>query len=160
MKQLVIMLTAALTLALPALTLAQSRPDFSGSWVFNQGKSTKGTGGNTPVVTFPSEMVIKQTAGELHVEGSTMRQDAITAVYKFDGSEVTVGMPAGITEKARAAWDGNRLVITSKRSVSSIVGDIVTDFRETWSLAGNVLTIEKTRIAEGLSDTERAVFEK
>ena len=56
--------------------------------------------------------------------------------------------------------DGNGLVSTSKRSFSSILGDIVTDFRETWSLAGNVLTIEKTRTADGLSDTERAVFEK
>jgi hypothetical protein len=150
----------ALTLILPALLLAQARPDFSGRWTLNAGKSTRGVSGNSPAVSFPSEMVVKHTPIELHVQSNTVRQDSVIAVYKLDGSEIAVGAPAGITEKAKAAWVGGALVITSRRSYSSPIGDVVTDFKESWTLAENVLTIEKTRSSEGASDTEKAVFDK
>ena len=39
-------------------------------------------------------------------------------------------------------------------------GDVVTDTKDTWSRAGNVLTIVKALTAEGVSDTETAVFGK
>lgn len=151
---------AALTLLVPVLILAQSKPDFSGKWVFNQAKSSRGTAGNSPVVSFPTEMAIKQTPAELHLQGSTVRQEGLTAVYKLDGAEVTVGAPEGISEKAKAVWDGSKLVITSRRSFSSPIGDVITDFKEVWTLNGNVLTIEKTKTAEGHSDTVQAVFER
>ena len=161
MKRLYTISTAVLMLlAVPALTVAQARPDFSGRWKYNQDKSSRGSSGNEAVIQFPSVLVIKQTPAELHVEMGTLRQDDVTAIYKFDGSEVTVSAPEGITEKAKATWNGPRLVISLRRSFTSPIGDVVTEFKETWTLNGNLLTIEKIRTAEGVSDTERAVYDK
>src|SRR3954447_593287 len=44
-----------------ASALAQGRPDFTGTWRFNQQKSTPGIAGNTPNIAFPSQIVAKQS---------------------------------------------------------------------------------------------------
>lgn len=160
MKPSVIILGVALTLGVQAEALAQARPDFSGTWTFNQGKSSPGTAGNAPDLTFPSEIVVKQTPTELHVASSTLRQKPLTAVYKLDGSKVTVDMPSGISETGEARFDGANVVITSRRSFSSPVGEVVVNFKEVWSVNGNVLTIEKTRTSEGDSFSAKAMFDK
>ncbi len=46
-------------LALGVQVLAQAGPDFSGTWRFNQEKSSQGIAGNSPNVPFPSEIVVK-----------------------------------------------------------------------------------------------------
>lgn len=151
---------AAVIVVVPLLLGAQAKPDFSGKWTFNQSKSSRGTSGNSPVIPFPTELVIKQTPAELHLQTSTVRQEGHEAVYKFDGSEIEVDAPEGITEKAKAIWDGPKLVISSRRSFSSPAGEIVMEFKETWTLNDSILTIEKSRTAEGQTDTVKAVFER
>lgn len=161
MKRLCMVSVAALTLvAVPALTLAQTRPDFSGTWRFSTERSGRGTEGNSPAITYPSELLVKQTPVEMHLEGRSLRQADMRAVYKFDGSEVTVSTTEGITEKAKAMWDGAKLVITARRSFAGPGGDFETDFRDVWTLNGNVLTIERTVTSDGVSATRRFVFDK
>ena len=160
MKRMVIMLGVALMLGVAPEVLAQARPDFSGTWRFNQGKSTPGIAGNTPNITFPSQIVAKQTPTDLEVASSSVRQQPLSAVYKLDGSKSTVQAPPGITETGEARFDGATVVITSRRSFSSPAGETVVNFKEVWSLSGNVLTIEKTRIEDGESSTAKAVYDK
>lgn len=160
MKRLMIVLGVALALGVPAAALAQARPDFSGTWKFNQGKSNPNIAGNTPNVPFPSQIVVKQTPTELAVASTSVRQQPLSAVYKLDGSKVTVQAPQGITETGEAKFEGPTVVITSRRSFPSPAGDVVADFKEIWSLSGNVLTIVKTRTQEGESTSEKAVFDK
>jgi len=143
-----------------ASALAQGRPDFTGTWRFNQQKSTPGIAGNTPNIAFPSQIVAKQSATEFDVAMTSVRQQPVSAVYKLDGSQVTVQAPAGITETGSAKIEGATLVITTRRSFSSPAGDTVVQFKEVWSLAGPVLTIEKTRVEDGESSTEKAVYDK
>jgi hypothetical protein len=81
-------------------------------------------------------------------------------VYKLDGSQVKVQAPPGITETGMAKIEGQTLVITSRRSFTSPAGETVVNFKEVWSVNGNVLTIEKTRVEEGESATEKAVYDK
>jgi hypothetical protein len=154
-----ILVGMALGLSAHALVLAQV-PDYSGTWRFNQAKSSPNIAGNTPNVPFPSQIVVKQTAAELSVESTSVRQNPVSAVFKLDGSKVTLQTPAGITETGEARFEGATVVITSRRSFPSPAGDIVTDFKEVWSLSGNVLTIEKTRTQEGEASTEKAVYDK
>jgi hypothetical protein len=149
-----------LAVALHAAAFAQPRPDFTGTWRFNQGKSSPNIAGNTPVMQFPSQIVVKQTATELHFEGTSVRQLPVSAVFKLDGSKVTIKAPAGITETGEARFEGSTLVITSRRSFTSPLGETIVDFKEVWTLNGNALTIEKTRTESGDSATERAVFDK
>ena len=143
-----------------AVALAQARPDFSGTWSFNQAASDAGTAGNSPIVPFPSVIVVKQTATELHVASTSVRQSPITAAYTLDGGTVTVEAAQGITETGTARLEGDTVVITAHRSYPSPAGDIVAEFTETWSLSGSVLTIEKTRTQDGEANTRTAVFDK
>jgi hypothetical protein len=160
MMRLTILAGLALGLTTHALVLAQAPPDYSGTWRFNQSKSSPNIAGNTPNVPFPSQIVVKQTAAELSIESTSVRQQPVSAVFKLDGSKVTLQTPAGITETGEARFEGSNVVITSRRSFPSPAGDIVTDFKEVWSLSGNVLTIEKTRTQEGEATSEKAVYDK
>ena len=144
--------------AMPAF--AQSAPNLSGTWRLNFDKSGDRIAGNGADVPFPSQMVVTQSATELSVRRTSVRQDAFAAVYKLDGSRVTVAAPAGITETAEAKFDGATLVIASRRSFSSPAGDTIVDFREMWSVTGNVLTVRKTVTQDGESDTETAIYDK
>ena len=160
MTRLVILLSVALALSVHAVTLAQTRPDFSGTWRLNVGKSGPNVAGNTPNIPFPSQIVVKQTPTDISVESTSVRQQPVSGVYKLDGSKVTVQVPSGISETGEAKLDGGTLLINSRRSFSSPAGDVVVEFKEVWSLSGNVLTIQKTRIQSGESSTEKAVYDK
>ena len=160
MKHVATVAGVCLALALQAAASAQTRPDFSGTWRFNQAKSSPNIAGNTPIVPFPSQLVVKQTPTELHVEGTSVRQQPTSAVFKLDGSKVSIKAPSGITETGEAKFEGSSVVITSRRSFTSPLGETIVDFKEVWTLSGNTLTIEKTRIESGDSATEKAVFDK
>ena len=157
---LTLIVGVALTLGASAAVWAQARPDFSGTWRFNQAKSSPNIAGNTPNIPFPSQLVVMQTATDLSVASTSVRQQPVSAVYKLDGSTVTVQAPSGITETGAARFEGAGVVITSRRSFSSPAGDTVVEFREVWRLSGSALTIEKTRTQEGESTSETAVFDK
>src|SRR5919106_4929979 len=160
MKHVAIVVGVCLALVLQAAASAQTRPDFTGTWRFNQAKSSPNIAGNTPIVPFPSQLVVKQTPTELHVDGSSVRQQPTSAVFKLDGSKVSIKAPSGITETGEAKLEGSNLVITSRRSFTSPLGETVVDFKEVWTLNGNVLTIEKTRTESGDAATVKAVFDK
>ena len=162
MKRIVTMLGVVLLLLLSVApqVLAQAKPDYSGTWKFNQTKSTPGIAGNTPNIAFPSQIVVKQTATELNVASTSVRQAPLSANYKLDGTNVTVEAPRGITETGEAKFEGPNVVITSRRSFSSPAGDQVVTFKEVWTVDGNVLTIVKTRVEDGESNTEKAVYDK
>ena len=160
MRRLTIVVSVALALGAQVAALAQARPDFSGTWKFNQGKSNPNIAGNTPNIPFPSQVVARQTPTDISVESTSVRQQPVSAVYKLDGSTVTVQAPEGISETGEAKFDGGNLVISSRRSFSSPAGDVVVEFKEIWSLSGNVLTIEKTRVQSGDSSTSKAVYDK
>jgi hypothetical protein len=149
-----------LGLAAPPGAFSQARPDFSGTWLLNFDRSGPEVAGNGADVPFPSQLVVTQSATELSVKRSSVRQAAFAAVYKLDGSRVTVEAPAGITEKGDASFDGATLVVTSHRSFSSPAGDTVVEFKEMWSVTGNVLTVQKTMTQEGESQTATAVYDK
>ena len=160
MKRIVTMLGVAVLLCAAQDVLAQAKPDYSGTWKFNQLKSTPGIAGNTPNIAFPSQIVVKQTPTELSVQSTSVRQAPLSANYKLDGSKVTVEAPKGIAETGEAKFEGSNVVITSRRSFSSPAGDQVVQFKEVWTVDGSVLTIVKTRVEDGESNTEKAVYDK
>jgi hypothetical protein len=160
MTRLMIAVGLAFALGSEAMTLAQATPDFSGTWRFNQGKSSPNIAGNTPNISFPSQIVVKQTATDVSIDSTSVRQQPVSAVFKLDGSTVNVQAPSGISETGQAKIEGATLVITTRRSFSSPAGETVVNFKEVWSISGAALTIEKTRIEEGETSSERAVFDK
>ena len=160
MRRWTVAVSVALTLGAQAISIAQAAPDFSGTWRLNQAKSSRAIVGNTPDIQFASQLEVKQSATDLAIVATSVRQQPVSAVYKLDGSKVNVQAPEGIIETGEAKMNGTTLVITSRRSFSSPAGDIVVDFKEVWSRSGNELTVEKTRTQSGDSSTQKAVYDK
>src|SRR5215213_6264866 len=99
MMKALIVTGLALLLAVPSLALAQTKPDLSGTWTFDEAKSDPaparaggggggggGRGGGRMGGAPATAMTIKQTAGQLSMDRTTA-QGAQTVVYKLDGSE-------------------------------------------------------------------------
>lgn len=160
MNRVAIILTVVVSLAGASTAMAQGKPDFSGQWVFNQGKSGKETAGNSAVLPFASELEVKQGAAEITVASATVRQKPVTATYKLDGSPVKIEMTGGVTETSEARIEGANLVITTRRTFTSPIGEVNVNFKEVWSVNGNLLTIQKTRSSELDNVTATAVFDK
>jgi hypothetical protein len=160
MRRWTVAVSVALTLGAQAISIAQAASDFSGTWRLNQAKSSRAIVGNTPDIQFASQLEVKQSATDLAIVATSVRQQPVSAVYKLDGSKVNVQAPEGIIETGEAKMNGTTLVITSRRSFSSPAGDIVVDFKEVWSRTGNELTVEKTRTQSGDSSTQKAVYDK
>ena len=81
MKRLMIVLSVALALSGQTVAFAQARPDFSGSWRLNVGKSGPNVAGNTPNIPFPSQIAVKQTPTDIAIESTSVRQQPVSAVY-------------------------------------------------------------------------------
>jgi len=160
MRRWTIAVSVAVTLTAQAISIAQAAPEFSGTWRLNQAKSSRAIVGNTPDIQFASQLEVKQSATDISIVATSVRQQPVSAVYKLDGSKVNVQAPEGITETGEAKLNGTTLVITSRRSFSSPAGDIVVDFKEVWNRNGSELTVEKTRTQSGDSSTQKAVYDK
>ena len=76
---------------------AQSRPNFSGTWL--------GVGADTAI----RELTIKQDDSSLSLEG---QPDVARRTFKLDGSQTEMSAPDGKPLLAKAAWEANTLVVT------------------------------------------------
>jgi hypothetical protein len=161
----------AMVIALVAMAAAQPKPDFSGTWTFDEAKSDPaparaggggggggGRGGGRMGGAPATAMTIKQTAAELSMDRTTP-MGTQTVVYKLDGSESTntIGMgPA----TSKAAWDGARLVITTTQTVQGRGGEITINSKEIYSVQGPTLTIETTRSTPAGELTRKLIYTK
>jgi hypothetical protein len=165
-----LMAALVLFLALPQVTWAQAKPDFSGTWTFDEAKSDPaparagggggggGRGGGRMGGAPATALTIKQTAAELTMDKTTA-QGAQTVVYKLDGSESknTIGMgPA----TSKAAWDGSKIVIATTQTVQGRGGEITIDSKDIYSVEGNTLTIETTRNTPAGAQTRKLIYTK
>lgn len=158
---LLAMLVAA---ALVTTSAAQTKPDFSGDWVYDQSKST--------VVRVNNQQVDAPALGR----GFSARQDATTLrvertfgspptayTWTFDltGKPTTNKLPGqnGDDEVvSTASWNGNKLVITSNRMSKDSQGrSVVTSSLErTLSISGDgTLKIEASGTPPPLPKTSR-----
>ncbi len=154
-------LALAMALVLAGVGVRAQGPNFAGMWKLNAEKSSRNITGNTPNIAFASSLEVKQTGTELALLATSVRQAPFSATYKLDGTMVPVAAPKGITETGGAKIEGQTLVINTKRSFTSPLGETVINFKEVWTVTGNVLTIEKTRIeSTGETSTEKAVYDK
>ena len=157
MKRARVGVMAAVFLAAASMAFAQ-KPDFSGTWALDPAASGMeggggGRGGRGGLG--PGPATVKQTADALTIE-RTMGDNKVTTTYKLDGSEsknTMMGRGGQAMESVSTAkWDGAKLVITSK----SDMGGQTFESTQTWSLAGDALTIE-TSNARG---TQKRVYKK
>ena len=123
---------------------AQGNVGLAGNWVIDRGSVPAGRGGiaGIPLAT---TLLIKVSPGDVTVESDTgSGQTMQTAVYKLDGSNNPVPGPLGWETKAKAAWEGNTLVVTTRRSMTGPTGPMGVDVKDIYSVNGDVLTIDRS----------------
>jgi hypothetical protein len=116
-------LTAVLAVAFAVNGYAQKK-DFSGAWVVDQVATAAaaaalpappaGSGGGGRGLG-QGPMTIKQTADSITL--TRQGQDgSVTATYKLDGAEQELELGAAGIVKAKAKWDGSKIVIETTHS--------------------------------------------
>ena len=148
--------TLVITLALSLASFAQSKPNFSGNWKLNVGKSDFG------MMPPPDSRTdaIQQTDDGIKDEVSSVGQQGpmkFTLALKTDGTESTI--KAGPRElKVSAAWQGPALVVTTKLDYE---GNPVT-IKSNWTLSPDGNTwIQAAHIESSMGEMDqKLVFDK
>ncbi len=147
--------------------LAQTHPDFSGTWTFNQLKSAQpGPDGKVVLAALMGdEFTVQQVGTSLNF---SIKSGAIraAAIYKLDGSESRNMSPGGpgqpdIEVVSTAAWQGDKLIINST-STSPVQGRPVTIVtrRELWIDPDGNLILVRTGTPANMVTPSRSVYSK
>jgi hypothetical protein len=146
---------------------AKARPDFSGTWAFDQVKSAQpGPDGKVMLAAMlGDEFTARQDTVTLAfaIKSGNLR---VEAAYKLDGSESRNTSPGAYGQPAvdvisRASWEGDRLVIVSS-SVSVIQGQNVpiNTRRVMWIDPAGSLIMERTGTPASEVPPSRSVYRK
>jgi len=129
----------AAAVVLPFTARAQAKPDFSGTWTLDTAKSDApmGRGGRGGA---PGPITITQDASTL-----TQKRGEQTLAYKLDGSESSnevQGRGGAQTVKAKAHWEGSKLIIESTREIQGF--SLTTKEERSLSADGKEMTVHTT----------------
>jgi len=147
-------MTAVLVLAVGAVT-AQAQPQLAGTWMLDNAQSQfpahgdKGPGGADAQGTQPKvKLVVEQQGNVVKVTRTTVmgsRERSMTETYVTDGTDQAGPGHRG-SVVTRAAFDGDRLVVTETRTMKGDQGDRTMSRESVWTLSPDrkVLTIDST----------------
>jgi hypothetical protein len=137
-------LLAVSALAVLTLANAQEKPNFTGNWKMNADKSDFGP------IPKPKkfERLIAQKDNEIFsktTQAGDQGERTTDLKYTVDGTE-SVNKLNGQDVKAVASWEGNKMVVRSKRELQ---GGMEISQVETWSLSsdGKVITVSNDIVA-------------
>jgi len=156
-------------LLIAALVVAQSAPvrDFSGTWSFDEARSTQTLPGGRKVIAkllgdevtirqSPSEMQLSIRIGEAHVD----------AVYALDGSASLNQSSEGsgrpdVTVMSRAAWEDGKLVIRSTSTTEALGRPVTTETRRVfWIDSDGSLILDRSGTPASEVPTSRSVYHR
>ena len=138
------------------LAAAQAKPNFTGNWKMNVGKSDFGA---MPTPDVRTDKIVHNDPALTDAVHQSTQVGEVDAEFHYstDGKETTNSV-RGNEIKSVAKWEGNELVIAAK---SSIQGGEVT-INDRWSLStdGKTLTILR-HVNSAMGETDlRIVLEK
>jgi hypothetical protein len=136
----------AALVAFSAVISAQGNSNLAGSWAIERGAAPGGRGGGgisgIPIATM---LVIKVSPDDVTMESDTGSGQTIqTFVYKLDGSAHPIPGALGWETQAKASWEGGNLVVMTKRSMQGPTGTMGVEVKDVYSVAGDVLTIDRS----------------
>ncbi len=145
-----------LSVLLVAACVAQSQPNFSGTWKLNVSKSDFGMmpapDSRTDVIDHAGDTLKDQVAAA----GEQGKQEYLVT-FKTDGTE-TVNKVADREVKVSAQWDGPAMVVTTRLDLQGT--EIVIKSNWTLSSDGGTLT-QAAHITSPMGEMDqKAVFEK
>jgi len=152
MKRATALLTAMAVILGTAAMIAQARPSFAGKWTLDPasvapagGAPGGGRGGGRGGLG--QELTITQDATTLTLEyvGGGRNPGPVKLAYALDGSESKNTGMGGQEQVAKAAWDGNNLVVTTALTMM----EQTVEQKRTFSLEGGNLVIETVQPGRG-----------
>jgi Spy/CpxP family protein refolding chaperone len=170
MRRNVLATAVALIFAVAIGLSAQAKPDFSGKWVMDPasapappaggGGGGGGRGGGGGGAGFGQDFTAKQDAKMLTIT-RTQGDQTVTATYNLDGSEsknMVAGRGGQQEQVSKAAWDGNKLVITTTLNF----GGNTVEQKRVLAIEGGNLVIEQTQPGRGGGEptTTKLVYKK
>jgi Tol biopolymer transport system component len=167
----VVTLLVMAALFLPAVLMAQdSKTNFSGSWIYNAGKSNAGQTqgqGQRPGQGFGGgDFIANQVGNNLTVERKMRTPDGsestVISKYTLDGKESTNSSRGG-DSKSVATWssDGKKLTIKTTRTMTRDGESRTITSTELWSLTDpKTLQIETTRPSPDGERKTTAAYDK
>src|SRR5579862_1656408 len=146
MKHVMRAVIAACAVLFPLVAFAQGNPNLAGTWTLDRGATPTGRGaGGINGIPLAGTMIIKLSPASVTVEADTGSGQSMQAfVYKLDGSTNAVPGSLGWDTKAKAAWEGDTLVVTTQRSMQGPTGVMGVETRDVYSVSGDTLTIERS----------------
>lgn len=152
--------------------------DFSGTWKFdaarsqgeaplplgslrraNQPRAAVARGASRPIDVDPTLRVIKQNGKDL-----TIASNGEELSFQIDGRERQASRRfGGVQTQGKAEWQGNSLIVTTSLEVylGQEKGYVTVDARDAYSLAGDVMTIDRVETTrEGTKVTSKLIYTK
>jgi len=138
-----IVLVAMLVAGLPGPAAAQGNQALAGRWALDPGGGRGGIRG-IPIAT---ELAIAMSPSEVTVDSDTGSARAVqTFHFRIDGTETDVPGPLGWKTTAKARWDGDTLVVSTRRTLEGgPLGPMGVDVTDVYVVSGDELTIERTQ---------------
>ena len=132
--------------AFSAAIAAQGNSELAGTWTIDRGGAPSGRGaGGIAGIPIANTMIIKLSPSDVTMDTDTgSGQSMQTFVYKLDGSTNPVPGALGWETKATAAWQGAALVVMTRRSMTGPTGPMGVEVKDVYSVAGDVLTIDRS----------------
>lgn len=138
-------------LALAVEVTAQTRPDFSGTWLLNAALSVGLRDDERKGVT----LVVRQSDREIVFERTVAGGPTRVVTYALDGSESTSRM-GSVEIKARSRWDRDALVTEGTQRASVLLIRITAKFKEVRHLSDNGQTmVAESTFWRGSEQTDR-----
>jgi hypothetical protein len=152
-----ITLTALAALCLAGASQAADKPDFSGEWKLNVGKSDFGGRKPTPTVAIlkieHKDPVLKITRTIVTDNGQLTTE----AIYSTDGTETTNKLPGGGEMKNTAKWVDSALLIETPVRLS---GKEAFSIKWKWILSEDGRTLATVRTFAPGEPPQSEVYEK
>ena len=121
-------------------------PSLSGAWALQADAEAARNRRPITGLSIATHLLIRHSPTEVSVDSNTGSEGAtVTTTYRLDGSEHAIPGPIGWDPRAKSEWDGTKLVVNIKRSVAGPEGELVFDIRETYTPAGDTLTVERVQ---------------
>jgi hypothetical protein len=152
----------ALLLALGVMVRTQSPPDLSGTWTLDAAKSDPepdsagraaraGTAGGGAT----NQLIVTQTPMDVGI-----RQGNLTIDFKLDGSETFYFQQGEV--RATARWEGPTFVVSWKKEffAGPAQGYVTTTGKDSYSLSGGILTVEKATTTPQGTTTRKSVYSR
>ena len=129
-----------------ATIAAQANSELAGTWTIDRGGAPAGRGaGGISGIPIANTMIITLSPNDVTMETDTgSGQSMQTFLYKLDGSSNPVPGALGWETKATAAWQGSTLVVMTRRSMTGPTGPMGVEVKDVFSVAGDVLTIDRS----------------